>query len=219
MQPDAGSRERAAVRASPLPAILKLPIFLLRRGVFLLCNLLADDKASPRVYSRTQVFAKVVRQLLPFKARNCPQGETVWKAFYICKMLPWHVIMYFSQQLGEPRELSQKPSKSGSEGRPGSVTQCGHYHCQWVSAPYLIMRRRREAYSVAVLNKCTVWQVHSIHSFLLPHIHLIMPSLYPLHLSSCYILNDYWLSKCILIAPRQVLEERCLENIYIYTHI
>lgn len=93
------------------------PCFSLSRNVFLLWNLLADDKVLPWVYSRTQGFAKVVRQPLPFKSAIAPRDETIWRVFHICKMLLWHVIIYFPQQISESGLLSRGHRTSGRKMR------------------------------------------------------------------------------------------------------
>lgn len=81
--------------------------------VFLLCNLLADDKVLPWVHSRIQVFAKVVSHPLPSKPGTAPGDETIQRASSICTTLPWHAIMCFSPLISEIWELSRMYCLSG----------------------------------------------------------------------------------------------------------
>ena len=68
--------------------------------VFLLWKLLVYDKALPQVYSRTQVFANVIRQPLRFKAGDCSREWNHWESIlYVQNIAPtcYHLLVPTNQ--------------------------------------------------------------------------------------------------------------------------
>lgn len=137
--------------------------------VFLLCNLLADDKVLPWVHSRIQVFAKVVSHPLPFKARDCPRGWNYSESiFYLhnIALTCYHVFLATDQW--DLRAFSDVPFvREKDVGQEGPLIQGRSFSCgRGVARLDMVFRKTtlkaaqrmsREEGQVKVVPLVTTW--------------------------------------------------------------